>query len=169
MICTNRAYALLLQGKETQAQRGFGRCPGIDNNRRVFELFANYRRANQAKASPAGSQPKVRCLEQTRCRCVASIFGQTSGSRCNTITSKNLYITPPGRLEGEWVYRRYPEDWQNYHTRYVTADVFQNAMRSRNKKMISPHLGRTYIAAGREASGENQLRISKIEVSCSGL
>jgi tetratricopeptide (TPR) repeat protein len=43
--------------------------------------------------------------------------------------AKNEYITAPGRLEDEWVYRQHPEDWQNYHTRYVTADVFQNAMR----------------------------------------
>lgn len=43
--------------------------------------------------------------------------------------AKNLYDTPPGRLEDEWVYRQHPEDWQNYHTRYVTADTFQNAMR----------------------------------------
>jgi Tfp pilus assembly protein PilF len=45
--------------------------------------------------------------------------------------AKNEYITPPGRLEDERVYRQYPDDWQKYHTRYVTADVFQNAMRSR--------------------------------------
>jgi Tfp pilus assembly protein PilF len=44
--------------------------------------------------------------------------------------AKSLYDTPPGRLEDEWVYRRYPEDWQKYHTRYVTTDTFQNAMRS---------------------------------------
>ncbi len=44
--------------------------------------------------------------------------------------AKNLYDTPPGRLEDESVYRRFPSDWQNYHTRYVTADIFQNAMRS---------------------------------------
>ena len=43
--------------------------------------------------------------------------------------AKNLYDTPPGRLEDEWVYRQHPEDWQNFHTRYVTADIFQNAMR----------------------------------------
>jgi hypothetical protein len=43
--------------------------------------------------------------------------------------AKNEYITPPGRLEDEWVYRQHPEDWQNYHTRYVSPDVFQNAMR----------------------------------------
>ena len=48
--------------------------------------------------------------------------------------AKNEYITPPGRLEDEWVYRKYPEDWQNYHTRYVTPDVFQNAMRSKQNK-----------------------------------
>ena len=45
--------------------------------------------------------------------------------------AKDQYITPPGRLEDEWVYRRHPEDWQVYHTRYVTPDVFQNAMRSK--------------------------------------
>jgi len=43
--------------------------------------------------------------------------------------AKDEYITPPGRLEDEWVYRHHPEDWQNYHTRYVTPDVFQNALR----------------------------------------
>ena len=43
--------------------------------------------------------------------------------------AKNEYITAPGRLEDEWVYRQHPDDWQNYHTRYVTTDVFQNAMR----------------------------------------
>ena len=43
--------------------------------------------------------------------------------------AKNLYDTPPGRLEDEWVYRQHPEDWQKYHTRYVAPDNFQNAMR----------------------------------------
>ena len=43
--------------------------------------------------------------------------------------AKNLYDTAAGRLEDEWVYRQHPEDWQKYHTRYVTADIFQNAMR----------------------------------------
>jgi len=47
--------------------------------------------------------------------------------------AKNLYDTPPGRLEDEWVYRQFPDDWQKYHTRYVTADSFQNAMRSTQK------------------------------------
>ena len=44
--------------------------------------------------------------------------------------AKNLYDTPPGRLEDEYVYRQFPDDWQKYHTRYVTADSFQNALRS---------------------------------------
>jgi Tfp pilus assembly protein PilF len=43
--------------------------------------------------------------------------------------SKQLYNTAPGRLEDEWVYRHHPEDWQNYHTRYVTPEVFQNSLR----------------------------------------
>lgn len=48
--------------------------------------------------------------------------------------AKNEYITPPGRLEDEWVYRRFPEDWQTYHTRYVSTEIFQNALRSKRSK-----------------------------------
>src|SRR5829696_5960658 len=48
--------------------------------------------------------------------------------------AKNLYTAQPGRLEDEWVYQHFPEDWQTYHTRYVTPDVFQNAMRLKQKK-----------------------------------
>ncbi|HEX6805731.1 MAG TPA: FG-GAP-like repeat-containing protein [Terriglobales bacterium] len=44
--------------------------------------------------------------------------------------AKNLYITPPGRLEDEWVYRHHPEDWQAYQTRYVSDDVFNQALRN---------------------------------------
>ena len=43
--------------------------------------------------------------------------------------AKQEYIEPPGRLEDEWVYKQHPDDWQKYHTRYVTTDVFQNALR----------------------------------------
>jgi hypothetical protein len=39
------------------------------------------------------------------------------------------YTTPPGRLEDEWVYQHHQEDWQTYHTRYITPEVFQNALR----------------------------------------
>lgn len=48
--------------------------------------------------------------------------------------AKSEYITPPGRLEDEWVYRRFPDDWQTYQTRYVTTEVFKNAMRSQRVK-----------------------------------
>jgi tetratricopeptide (TPR) repeat protein len=44
--------------------------------------------------------------------------------------AKNEYVTRPGELEDEYVYRQHPEDWQNYHTRYVTPYVFQNSLRS---------------------------------------
>jgi tetratricopeptide (TPR) repeat protein len=44
--------------------------------------------------------------------------------------AKNLYIDPPGRLEDEWVYKHHPEDWENYQTRYVTPEVFENALRT---------------------------------------
>ncbi len=43
--------------------------------------------------------------------------------------AKNEYTVRPGALEDEWVYRRHPEDWKNYHTRYVTPEVFKNALR----------------------------------------
>jgi tetratricopeptide (TPR) repeat protein len=44
--------------------------------------------------------------------------------------AKNEYVERPGRLEDEHLYRQHPEDWENYHTRYVTPDVFQNSLRS---------------------------------------
>jgi Tfp pilus assembly protein PilF len=44
--------------------------------------------------------------------------------------AKREYTTLPGRLEDEWVYKQHPEDWQNYHTRYVTPTVFQSALRN---------------------------------------
>jgi tetratricopeptide (TPR) repeat protein len=43
--------------------------------------------------------------------------------------AKNEYTTRPGKLEDEWTYRQHPEDWQTYHTRYVTPEVFKNALR----------------------------------------
>jgi len=44
------------------------------------------------------------------------------------------YVTPPGKLEDEFVYRRFPQDWQTYHTRYVAPDVFRNVLRSTTVK-----------------------------------
>jgi tetratricopeptide (TPR) repeat protein len=44
--------------------------------------------------------------------------------------AKQEYTTVPGSLEDEWVYKQHPEDWQKYHTRYVTPDVFRNALRT---------------------------------------
>jgi hypothetical protein len=44
--------------------------------------------------------------------------------------AKDEYTTRPGKLEDEWVYKQHPEDWQRYHTRYITPQVFQNSLRS---------------------------------------
>ncbi|MDT5060624.1 MAG: hypothetical protein QOH63_1083 [Acidobacteriota bacterium] len=44
------------------------------------------------------------------------------------------YTTPPGRLEDEWAYQNHPEDWQTYHTRYVTPEIFQNALRLQKQR-----------------------------------
>ncbi len=48
--------------------------------------------------------------------------------------AKREYTTTPGKLEDEWVYKQHPEDWQKYHTRYVTPDAFQNALRFREQR-----------------------------------
>lgn len=44
--------------------------------------------------------------------------------------AKQEYVENPSRLEDEWVYKKYPEDWQKFHTRYVAPDVFRNLLRS---------------------------------------
>ena len=44
--------------------------------------------------------------------------------------AKREYNEAPGKLEDEWVYRRHPQDWQNYHTRYVTSEPVDQALRS---------------------------------------
>jgi Tfp pilus assembly protein PilF len=40
------------------------------------------------------------------------------------------YTAPPGRLEDDPGYKRHPDDWQKFHTRYVTPDNFQKALRN---------------------------------------
>jgi len=40
------------------------------------------------------------------------------------------YSAPPRRLEDDPAYKLHPADWQNFHTRYITADVFENALRN---------------------------------------
>jgi hypothetical protein len=45
--------------------------------------------------------------------------------------AKQEYTEPPTSLENEWVFKKYPSDWQTYHTRFVTPEVFQNALRIR--------------------------------------
>ena len=39
------------------------------------------------------------------------------------------YTTAPTRLEDDPVYRRYPQDWRDYHTRYVTPNRLSTALR----------------------------------------
>jgi Tfp pilus assembly protein PilF len=39
------------------------------------------------------------------------------------------YDTPPGRLEDDPVYRRFPRDWDRFHTRYVTPRLFERGLR----------------------------------------
>ena len=41
---------------------------------------------------------------------------------------REYYTTAPTRLEDDPVYRRHPQDWQNFHTRYVTPHVFTGGL-----------------------------------------
>ena len=41
---------------------------------------------------------------------------------------QEYYTTPPTRLEDDPVYRRHPQDWQDFHTRYVTPQVFKGGL-----------------------------------------
>jgi Tfp pilus assembly protein PilF len=38
------------------------------------------------------------------------------------------YARPPGRLADDPAYRQHPEDWRDFHTRYVTPRVFHRAL-----------------------------------------
>ena len=40
------------------------------------------------------------------------------------------YTKPPGRLDDDPVYMRYPGDWKKYHTRYVTPTLFERGLRT---------------------------------------
>ncbi len=40
------------------------------------------------------------------------------------------YTVPPGKLEDDPAYQRHPQDWQEYHTRYVTPEFFIKALRN---------------------------------------
>ncbi|HZF37400.1 MAG TPA: ASPIC/UnbV domain-containing protein, partial [Blastocatellia bacterium] len=40
------------------------------------------------------------------------------------------YNILPGRLEDDPAYKRHPQDWQTYHTRYVTPEFFLKALRN---------------------------------------
>jgi tetratricopeptide (TPR) repeat protein len=40
------------------------------------------------------------------------------------------YTRPPGALEDDPVYRRYAQDWQHYHRRYITPQRFHEALRA---------------------------------------
>ncbi|MBV9865514.1 MAG: VCBS repeat-containing protein [Abitibacteriaceae bacterium] len=65
--------------------------------------------------------------------------GWTKDGNMNTGFSKTLlplpahditgYSRPPGRLEDDPVYRRHPQDWQQYQTRYVAPREFQHVLR----------------------------------------
>jgi tetratricopeptide (TPR) repeat protein len=48
--------------------------------------------------------------------------------------SERNYTARPAKLEDEWTYRHHPEDWQKYHTRYITPDVFNNALSRRGEE-----------------------------------
>ena len=40
------------------------------------------------------------------------------------------YDLAPGTLESDPAYKRHPDDWQTFQTRYITPDIFQKALRN---------------------------------------
>jgi Tfp pilus assembly protein PilF len=40
------------------------------------------------------------------------------------------YAAAPGILENDPAYRRHPDDWLTFHTRYITPDAFERALRN---------------------------------------
>jgi hypothetical protein len=48
--------------------------------------------------------------------------------------SKADYPKLPMTLQDDPVYNMHPEDWIEYHTRYVTQHWFHNALRVREEK-----------------------------------
>ena len=44
--------------------------------------------------------------------------------------ARTVYNTPPGKLEDELVYRHHPEDWETYHTRYVSPQRILDSSQS---------------------------------------
>jgi Tfp pilus assembly protein PilF len=48
------------------------------------------------------------------------------------------YDVPPGRLEDDPVYQQHPADWQSYHTRYVTPDLYERGLRGSRRPDATP-------------------------------
>jgi len=48
--------------------------------------------------------------------------------------AKTWYDAPPGPLDDEWVYRRHPEDWLIWQTRYVTSAPFRDALNDESQR-----------------------------------
>ncbi|MEI9971014.1 MAG: hypothetical protein WDO73_02615 [Ignavibacteriota bacterium] len=40
------------------------------------------------------------------------------------------YDAPPGSLENDPAYKRHPEDWLTFHTRYIAPEAFEKALRN---------------------------------------
>jgi hypothetical protein len=61
---------------------------------------------------------------------------------------QDTYQKPPGRLEDDPVYRRFPQDWKNYHTRFVTPEIFEQGLRSfRRPRLPTPVSGMTQASS----------------------
>ncbi len=43
--------------------------------------------------------------------------------------AREVYDTPPGRLEDDWVYQHHSHDWQTYQTRYITPEHFEGGVK----------------------------------------
>ena len=48
--------------------------------------------------------------------------------------SRRDYDSPPDKLENDWEYQHHKQDWETYQTRYVTPEIFDDALRSESAK-----------------------------------
>jgi len=44
------------------------------------------------------------------------------------------YNKPPTTLENDPIYKKYPQDWLNYHTRYITPEQFWSLLRVKDEQ-----------------------------------
>ena len=109
---------------------------GIDDRYVIMnagdELCTALRRARaSARRLGARLRHRRRRLDQRR-RLQLNLFQDRAA--VSLITHERNTTPRRASSKDDWEYRHHTEDWQTYHTRYVTPDIFDNALRSNSGK-----------------------------------